>query len=822
MRYSLLMWLVCAAASAQNIFTVAGIPYSHRDTLDGKPALNAPLNNVHGLLIDKVTGRLLFSDQSLVSRLEPDGTLLAVVGRGLSQDGNTADGTLASFLSASSLPEMTQDGAGNLYVSDIAAGHVYRIALDGTVTTFAGGGNLAAGFASDGGPATAAQLISPRGLAFDSKGNLNIAEVFCTCIRRVSPAGIISTVYTLPSRPQPPNFFEIEGLTIDPKDNLYFAAWMGHVVVRVTPDGTATTIAGTGVAGFSGDGGPASAAQLNGPSAVTQGPDGSIYIADSGNNRVRKIGPDGTISTIAGTGPIIANLNLPNPDCAFSGDGGAAASARLCEPAELLFDNAGNLYITDYGNRRVRAISPGGIIGTVAGNGQTDPYSLPQGSSGDGGPAIHATFNLVGEAVFDPSGNLYVSEGNRIRKIALDGTISTFAGTGQSGYSGEGGPASQAMIANPGPLAVDAHGSLYVISGDKRIRKIAPDGTIHLVAGTGTGTGTDRAQGDGGLAVNATLNEPGAVAIDAQGNIYIADTSNARLRKIDINGVITTIAGPGQPGVDYFNAVALDSQGNIFLAWTHALLYPRVSTNAIVGTVNRVNPGGSLTPVAGNGQSCTGGPFEMEFPFDGMPALQAVLCEVPSMMIDGNGIMYLAYGSQVLRITKDGIIHTVAGNANATLTGDGGPALQASLTSGQGGPGTPTFDSAGNMYFPQTGLNRILEVTTTPYVLTLSPDHIGWVGPTAQTWSIATLANFAEPRPYIVHVHTADGGSWLSVNRVTGLTGESIAVSLNPAGLANGSYQGTISVVVGGIVGGGIAQQVDLPVSLSLPLPGIQ
>ncbi len=311
MRYSplvcllvcLLLCMMSAAAGAQNIFTVAGIPYSHRDGVQDKPALSAPLNHVHGLLMDKITGRLLFSDQSLVSRLEPDSTLLAIVGRALSQDGNTFDGTPASFLSATTLAEMAQDGAGNLYVSDYTAGRVYRIALDGTVTTFAGGGSLPAGPASDGGPATAAQIISPRGLAFDSKGNLNIAEVFCTCIRRVSPAGIISTVYTLASRPQPPNYFEIEGLSIDAQDNLYFAAWMGHVVVRVSPDGTATTLAGTGVAGFSGDGGPALQAQLNGPSAVTPGPDGSIYIADSGNNRVRRIGPDGNISTIAGSGP---------------------------------------------------------------------------------------------------------------------------------------------------------------------------------------------------------------------------------------------------------------------------------------------------------------------------------------------------------------------------------------------------------------------------------------------------------------------------------------------------------------------------------------
>lgn len=192
------------------------------------------------------------------------------------------------------------------------------------------------------------------------------------------------------------------------------------------------------------------------------------------------------------------------------------------------------------------------------------------------------------------------------------------------------------------------------------------------------------------------------------------------------------------------------------------------------------------------------------------------------MMIDRTGIMYLAYGAQILNITKDGIIHTVTGNAKATLPNDGGPALQASLTAGTGGPGTPTFDSAGNMYFPQTGLNRVMEVTNTPYVLTLSPDHIVQAGAAAQTSSIATRANFTEPRPYVVHVRTSDGGAWLSANRATGLTGEPIAVSLNPAGLKIGSYQGTVSVVVGGTVGAGIGQQVDLPVSLTVSSPGMQ
>jgi hypothetical protein len=360
---------------------------------------------------------------------------------------------------------------------------------------------------------------------------------------------------------------------------------------------------------------------------------------------------------------------------------------------------------------------------------------------------------------------------------------------------------------------VDPKGDLYVITGDSRVRKIAADGSIHLVAGTGTGGGLDRAQGDGGPAVNATLNEPGGVAFDAQGNIYIADTSNARLRKIDTSGIITTIAGPGQQGTDYYNAVAVDPQGNILLAWTRAALYPAVATNAVSGMVLRVNPGGTLSRVVGNGQPCTGGPFGAQFAFDGMPASAAQLCEVRSIMIDKYGVMYLPYGSQILRVTTDGIIHTVAGNALATAIGDGGPALDAGFNTG--GPGTPTFDLNGNMVIPEPGLDRIREVTATPYQLTLSVDRISSTGSQAQTKLIATSANFLEPFPYAVRVSTDDGGSWLSVNRVTGLVGEPITVSINPAGLVSGSYHGTVSVTAEG----GVSQQVNVPVTLFVASP---
>jgi sugar lactone lactonase YvrE len=663
-------------------------------------------------------------------------------------------------------------------------------------------------------------------MVFDSKGNLDVAETSCDCIRQVSPTGVISTVYSVAGAPGA-TLKQVEGLGIDAQDNLYLTEWLGHTVLKIAANGSVTTIAGTGAAGFSGDGGPAAAAQLYGPTAVAIGSDSAIYIADSGNNRVRKVVADGTISTIAGAGPGIGNILLPpsSRTCAFSGDGGLATNAQLCDPAQLAFDKTGALYVADFGNARVRRISPGGIIATVAGNGQPAPLGQTGGtlsyspanpfSSGDGGPAIHATFARVGGAIFDAAGNLYVSDsgGNRIRKIAADGTIATFAGTGQAGYSGDGGPALQAALFGAGPLAVDPKGALDVITGDSRVRKITPDGIIHLVAGTGTGTGLDRAQGDGGPAVNATLNEPGGVAFDAQGNTYIADISNARLRKIDTNGIITTIVGPGQLGTDYYNAVAVDPRGNIFLAWTRAALFPAVATNAISGMILRVNPDGTLSRIVGNGQPCTGGPGDTPFPFDGMPAINAQLCEVRSFMIDKDGVMYLPYGSQILKVTTDGVIHTVAGDPHATAIGDGGPALSAGLNVNS--PGTLAFDPKGNMVIPQPGLDRIREITATTYQFTLSADSIAATGSQLQTRTIATSSNFAEPFPYAVRVATDDAGSWLSVNRQSGLVGEPFTVNINPAGLVPGAYHGTITVSVEG----GVSQQVRLPVTLSVPSP---
>jgi sugar lactone lactonase YvrE len=779
--------LLCGVANAQTIFTFAGLPYSHRAAIDGKPAVAAPLGSVYGLLFDKLTGRLLLHDERLVSRLEPDGTLLALVGMGRGNDGTVSDGTLASGLNIADLRGMAQDSTGALYLADAAAGRVYRVGLDGAVTNFVA-------------EVPNGALMSPRGMGFDSKGNLDFAEAYCQCIRRVSPAGVISTVYTLPQQPGPFQYFE--GLAIDSRDNLYATEYRGSSVLKLAADGTVTTLAGTGVPGFSGDGGPATAAQLNGPSGVTLDSAGNLYITDTLNHRVRRITPDGTISTFAGTGV-----------AGFSGDGGAATAAQLSMPAQTVVDSAGSLYISDYNNRRVRVVSGAGTISTIAGNGAVDPPIVPETEVGDGGPALYARFDIAGSAAFSSTGDLYAADmlNHRIRKITPDGLITTFAGNGQGfAYSGDGGPAFNASIGAPITVVVDRTGTVYFDTGDSRVLKVTPDGIIHLVAGTGTGTGPIRSGGDGGPAVNATLNEPKGLAIDGQGNVYIGDTSNARLRKVDANGIITTVSGPGILGTDYWNAVAFDPQGSLYVAITHA-----DPTNSY-SVIDRVNSDGSLTRVAGNSQPCAN-LYQTGFVYDGSQATQMPLCTVVGLTFDARGVMYIpeSFFGAVLRVAKDGTVTRIVGSSLNLQLGDGGPPLLASLQTSAGfSPGSIAFDAAGNMILPQAGANRLREVIGGPLMIRFSQDSVDFAPTTSQgtaplTASQQVLTNVAEPLPFVVKVI---GGAWLTVDRVTGQTGDKLGLAASSAGLSPGVYMASIQISIPGST----AAAASLPVTFTV------
>ncbi len=335
------------------------------------------------------------------------------------------------------------------------------------ITTIAGTG--ATGFSGDGGAATQATFNDPVWVTSDLAGNLYIADQNNNRVRRVDTKGII------------------------------------------------TTVAGNGSPGFSGDGGPAIQASLNGPTGVCTDAVGSIYIADLGNLRIRKINTAGFISTVAGNGIKASN-----------GDGGPALQASLYIPIRCAVDSLGNLYVADQGGHKIRKIDPSGIISTFAGTGAH--LGVPADFSGDGGPAIAADLNNPTAIALDPAGNVYFSDqfNQRIRKIDKSGIITTIAGVGASGYSGDNVAATGAAINYPGAIVVDQNGDIYFCdSANNRLRKIS-NGIITTVAGNGVAGFA----GDNGPAITAELNNPFGLAMDAAGNLYIDDITNARIRKV--------------------------------------------------------------------------------------------------------------------------------------------------------------------------------------------------------------------------------------------------------------------------------------------------
>ncbi|UAY53234.1 NHL repeat-containing protein [Ferruginibacter albus] len=322
---------------------------------------------------------------------------------------------------------------------------------------------------------------------------------------------------------------------------------------------TISTIAGTGVDDYSGDGSSATSATLFGPTGICTDTTGNIYIADNANHVIRKINTSGTITTIAGN-------NKPG----YFGDNESATSAELNFPYRLCIDGIGNIYFSDQQNSVIRRIDANGIITTIAGNGT-------KGFSGDGGLATEAQLNDPLGIAIDSIGDLYIAEGynQRIRKINTSGVITTIAGNGDRGYAGDGNAAIQAELNAPTGIAVDNSGNIYFTEElNNDVRKIDTSGIITTVAGNQT----KGYSGDGSLATNAQLNAPLGISIDANNNLYITDASNFVVRKITTDGIITTIAGTGnqsnsltgngqaiQINLGSPNGIAVDATGNVYV-----------------------------------------------------------------------------------------------------------------------------------------------------------------------------------------------------------------------------------------------------------------
>ena len=612
-RALVLVILLGSSAAAQgNITTVAG----------GGPTNISALSvtmEPYGVAVDSA-GNVLVASEAGIFRVDPSG-LLTSVGDGcggpvcwalavavaksgaiyaadleknrvLKIDKDGASSTVGGGDAGAHPPtalawSVAVDGDGSVYIADAGAHRVRKVDASGVETTVAGIGT--AGFSGDAGPATSAMLNSPSGVAVDGAGILYIADIANMRIRRVDRNGVISTV------------------------------------------------AGNGRQGFSGDGGPATRARLW-PNRVAVDRSGALYIADTGNNRVRKVDTRGIITTVAGNGR-----------AGFGGDGGPATRASLDEPWDVAVSDQGTLYIADPHNGRIRAVAPNGVITTVAGSSSDDEFT------GDGGQATSAVLSLtyLHPIALDSAGALYIVERfGGIRKVGRDGIITRMGGVSVHDEGSISG------------VAVDSSGAIYVATTG-RIRRIDTRGAITLVAGNGT----FRAGGDGGPATSAGMSISD-LAVDRTGALFIAGDN--RVRKIDLNGIISTVAGNGTDGasgdggpatrasVGNPSAVAVDGDGVLYIAQR--------------GRIRKVDRDGVISTVAGNG---TAG-----FTGDGGPATSASLDRPVAVAVDGSGNIYIAeMGHRVRRVDAGGIITTVAGNGTAGFAGDGGPGTAARLNS---------------------------------------------------------------------------------------------------------------------------------------------
>lgn len=570
------------------------------------------------------------------------------------------------------------DSAGNIYFT--SGNCVYK--MSGTTLSLIAG-NSRPGFSGDGGPAPTAQLNAPQGIAVDKSGNIYISDTNNNRVRIVTTNSIINTFAGTGYVGGSSNFGDggpanqaylhlPGGLAVDSTGNVYIADTGDNSIRKVTTDGNINTIAGDGLPSYSGDGSIATAAELHSPEDVAVDSSGNVYIADTGNAYIRKITTDGNINFIAGDGSI-----------GYSGDAAAANLAGLIEPYAIALDGSGNVYFTEPEDGRVREITiSDGKINTVVGNGSL-------GFSGDGSAANKATMHLPTGLAIDSSGNMYIADSlnNRIRKVTGT-TISTIAGSGVFSYSGDGGSATAAQLNAPEAVAVDASGNVYIAdTANNVVRQISAKGVISTIAGNGTaGFG-----GDNGAATSAQLNAPQGVAVDASGNVYVSDTANARVRKIS-GGTIATVAGSGTLGYSGDGAaatsaqlntpvgLAVDKSGNLYIADVGDSVVRKVSN-------------GIVTTVAGNGSQGYSG--------DTGPAAGAMLNGPEGVAVDVAGNLYITdtLNAVVRQVTPSGVITTVAGSGIDGYSGDGAQAKVAQL----GSPAGIVVDNAGNLYFADSG-----------------------------------------------------------------------------------------------------------------------
>ena len=670
------------------------------------------LTGPSGIAVDR-DGNLYVADHTagIVRRIDANGSVDVIAGSGTRAD--DGDGGPASTAALYDPSWLLVDGAGAVLVSTI--NRIRRIDPNGTITTVAGTGR--AGFGGDDGQAALAELNANAGMALDAEGNLYFADRGNHRVRRISRGGVITTVAGSDvEAPVMEGGAAMSGRVQGPVDvavasdgTIYVAEFDGHRILRLNVDGTVSVVAGTGTPGFSGDGGPGTRAQINSPRAVDIDAQGNLYFADWKNQAIRRVDADGRIMTVAGLGTGRASGGAP------------AMIAEMKPPLDLVLGPGGELFVLQQGAYTVsllRAPSPDDPVlacqGEPAGTAPRPPMrdgaiavllagAAGPGFSGDGGPLADAQFLSPESFVIGADGSIFVADtGNhRIRVVSPEGIVSTLAGTGEPGFSGDGGPAPKARLAAPKALLLDGAGNLYFAdSANFRIRRIDRCGIIETLAGSGQpGTG-----GDGGLAIAAEFRDATGLAIDAAGNLYIADPASNRVRIIRTDGTIDTFAGTGQAAsgrdgapaaetqLDGPSDIAIGPDGLLYIAETRAQRIRVVGGDGMVGTVaepSYVVPVEPVEPKEGDGESDEEQPTERD----------VFLSNPLALIVDREGRVYFVEltGGVVTMVAPGELPRPVAGDpAGRGQSGDG--ALEVAIPA----PIALDLDAGGNLYVLNT------------------------------------------------------------------------------------------------------------------------
>ncbi|MFP5040864.1 T9SS type A sorting domain-containing protein [Parasediminibacterium sp. JCM 36343] len=737
---------------AQIITTIAGI-----GNADGYQAANVGIGYVYGIASDKA-GNLYFTS---------DGANGGAIRKVLASNGKLSSVAVSTFKDSTGfgydLGGLTVDSIGNIFFADRYRYRIRKISVSGVVTTIAGNGSY--GDTGDSGLATQAQLKDPYGVAIDAKGNIFIADNYK--IRKVDKNGIITTVVGGGSdtwaeggvATNVGGYNYNQTLAIDSKGCIYTTAFSS--VYKVDTAGIIHLVAGDINATSIGDGGLAKNAQLSDQLAINIDAKDNLFITDYRNHRIRKVDTLGIISTVAGNG-----INAPATDGTIASQNSIGLSGLWDAEGKVAFGRANDFYFVeaydtllyssqgsnDYGitHFRIKHVGSTGVVGTAAGNGTS-------ALNGENIAATQAQVSGWGLAT-DNKGNIYYAASNdsRIRKINTSGIVATYAGNGLQGLSGDGGQALKAPLEDPESIATDSSGNLFICDqGLSRIRKVAANGIITTIAGIDSNW-NGGFNGDSILAVNARLNYPSGISIDAAGNVYFVDQNNHRIRKINTKGIITTIAGNGQRGhagdgglainaqIGSPFATAIDKKGNLY--------FSDPDTNII----RKVDTKGIITTIAGNGNIGYSG--------DGGMAKFALLSAPAGLAIAPNGVLFFAdaYNNVIRKIDSLGIITTVVGKGGTGFSGDGGLAKNAQLNL----PISIALDNAGNLIISDYGNYRIRKVTPAPLPLMLLSFTAKAANYAIQTeWQTTTETNTS----HFKVEHSIDGKGFTTIGTVAAI-----------------------------------------------------